>query len=83
MPSGSERALHPGTRHPLPQVHDAIAAYLRAADTSKYAEVIDKANQVGGWVGGRVFQRTREREGCTSRLAWVGRCGEHGSDLHR
>ena len=27
-------------------VHDAIAAYLRASDTSKYVEVIDKANQV-------------------------------------
>lgn len=28
-------------------VQDAIAAYLRAADTSKYAEVIDKANESG------------------------------------
>jgi hypothetical protein len=31
------------------QVHDAIAAYLRAADTSKYNEVIEKANQVRWW----------------------------------
>ncbi len=29
------------------QVSDAIAAYLRAADTSKYNEVIAKANEVG------------------------------------
>lgn len=37
--------------HTLPvarglQVSDAIAAYLRAADTSKYNEVIAKANEV-------------------------------------
>lgn len=31
-----------------PQVSDAIAAYLRAADTSKYSEVIAKAGEVGG-----------------------------------
>lgn len=30
------------------QVGEAIAAYLRAADTSKYNEVIAKANEVGG-----------------------------------
>lgn len=38
-------------------VHDAIAAYLRAADTTKYVEVIDKANEVrkGGWKGGTSF----------------------------
>jgi hypothetical protein len=29
------------------QVGEAIAAYLRAADTSKYNEVIAKANEVG------------------------------------
>jgi hypothetical protein len=28
------------------QVSDAIAAYLRAADTTKYSEVIAKANEV-------------------------------------
>lgn len=32
---------------PALQVSDAIAAYLRAADTSKYNEVIAKANEVG------------------------------------
>jgi hypothetical protein len=29
-------------------VSDAIAAYLRAADTSKFNEVIAKASEVGG-----------------------------------
>lgn len=31
---------------------EAIAAYLRAADTSKYNEVIAKANEVRARVGG-------------------------------
>ena len=34
-------------------VHDAIAAYLRASDTSKYVEVIDKANQVSAAASGQ------------------------------
>ena len=39
------------------QVGEAIAAYLRAADTTKYNEVIAKANEVrlcgGRWIGWR------------------------------
>ena len=52
-PAHPPNPIHP----PAPaQVGDAIAAYLRAADTSKYNEVIAKANEVI-WGGLLLAQR--------------------------
>lgn len=51
-----------GPSVPPVQVGDAIAAYLRAADTSKYNEVIAKANEVRGWL-------LRDQPPCHQRLS--------------
>lgn len=63
---------------PLPasapaQVGEAIACYLRAADTSKYNEVIAKANEVGGWLPG-ILQPARAALS-SPRMSCGGRAG--------